>query len=153
MRRLLTITALLLTSPALAGPLDVWTIDQRTSSLAFTATQVGSFVNGKFPTWSGEIVLDPTALAVARIENHYVRHLAFLEDGELLRGVGRFRKVPGVIIHGRYDMIAPIEGAFALARAWPEAAFTLAEGESHDIGDPGIRRALLEATDRFANLD
>jgi len=95
----------------------------------------------------------PRTLAVARIENHYVRHLAFLEDGELLRGVGRFRKVPGVIIHGRYDMIAPIEGAFALARAWPEAAFTLAEGESHDIGDPGIRRALLEATDRFANLD
>lgn len=68
MRRLLTIAALLLTSPALAGPLDVWTIDQRTSSLAFTATQVGSFVNGKFPTWSGEIVLDPTALAVARID-------------------------------------------------------------------------------------
>ncbi len=68
MRRLLMIFALSFASPALAGPQDVWTIDQRSSSLAFTGTQVGSFVNGKFPTWSGEIVLDPTALAAARID-------------------------------------------------------------------------------------
>jgi proline iminopeptidase len=91
-------------------------------------------------------------LAVARIENHYVRHRAFLEDSELLRGIGRFRRVPGVIIHGRLDMIAPVDGAFALARAWPEAKFILVEGESHSTSDPGIRHALLDATDRFADL-
>ncbi|MBM3535237.1 MAG: prolyl aminopeptidase [Alphaproteobacteria bacterium] len=94
----------------------------------------------------------PRTLAVARIEYHYVRHLAFLGEGDLLRGVSRFRHVPGVIVHGRYDMIAPIDGAFALARAWPEAQFTLVEGESHAFSDPGIRRALLDATDRFADL-
>lgn len=94
----------------------------------------------------------PRTLAVARIEAHYVAHLAFLDDGELLRGIGRFRHVPGVIIHGRYDMIAPIDGAFALARAWPEATFVLAEGESHSTADPIIRTALLDATDRFAEL-
>lgn len=69
MRRLLMIAAaLLLAKPALAGPQDVWTIDPRASSLAFTATQVGAFVNGRFPAWSGEIVLDPAALAAARID-------------------------------------------------------------------------------------
>ena len=94
----------------------------------------------------------PRTLAVARIENHYVRHQAFLEDGALLRGVGRFRHIPDVIVHGRYDMIAPIDGAFALARAWPEAEFVLVEGESHAAADPGIRTALLDATDRFADL-
>lgn len=94
----------------------------------------------------------PRTLAVARIEAHYVAHEAFLEEGELLRGIARFRHVPGVIVHGRYDMIAPIDGAFALARAWPEAKFVLVEGESHSAADPGIRSALLEATDRFAAL-
>ncbi|MBM3545953.1 MAG: prolyl aminopeptidase [Alphaproteobacteria bacterium] len=94
----------------------------------------------------------PRTLAVSRIENHYVRNLAFLGEGELLRGVGRFRQVPGVIIHGRYDMIAPIDGAFALARAWPEAELVLVEGESHSTSDPGIRQAMLEAADRFADL-
>lgn len=68
MRRLLIIAALLLARPALAAPQDVWAIDPRASSLAFTATQVGAFVNGKFPAWTGEIVLDPAALAVARID-------------------------------------------------------------------------------------
>jgi proline iminopeptidase len=63
----------------------------------------------------------PRTLAVSRIEAHYVAREAFLDDGELLRGVSRFRHVPGAIIHGRYDMIAPVDGAFALARAWPEA--------------------------------
>ncbi len=73
MRRWLIIAALLLAppglaAPALAGPQDAWTIDPRASSLTFTATQTGAFVNGRFPAWSGTIVLDPAALAGARID-------------------------------------------------------------------------------------
>ena len=68
MRRLLIIATLLLAKPVLAAPQDVWTIDPRTSSLAFTATQVGAFVNGRFAAWTGEIVLDPAALTVSRID-------------------------------------------------------------------------------------
>jgi polyisoprenoid-binding protein YceI len=62
------VAALLLASPAVAGPQDAWTVDPRASSLAFTASQIGAFVNGKFPNWTGEIVLDPAALAAARID-------------------------------------------------------------------------------------
>lgn len=73
MRRLLTLAALLLAAPAfsppvVAGPLDAWAIDPRASSLTFSATQTGAFVNGRFPAWSGTIVLDPAALAGARID-------------------------------------------------------------------------------------
>ncbi|MDP1967340.1 MAG: YceI family protein [Reyranella sp.] len=73
MRRWLIIAALLLAppglaAPALAGPQDAWTIDPRASSLTFTATQTGAFVNGRFPAWSGTIVLDPATLAGARID-------------------------------------------------------------------------------------
>jgi proline iminopeptidase len=94
----------------------------------------------------------PQTLAVARIEQHYVRNEAFLGDGELLRGVERFRHVPGVILHGRYDMIAPIDGAIALARAWPEADLRIIEDGSHSTSEPGMRNALLDAVDRFAGL-
>ena len=59
---------LLLASPAIAGPQDAWTIDARASSLTFTASQIGAFVNGRFPAWTGEIVLDPAAPATARID-------------------------------------------------------------------------------------
>ncbi|MFO1157466.1 MAG: YceI family protein [Reyranellaceae bacterium] len=68
MHRCLALAALLFTAPALAGPQDPWTVDARASSLAFTASQVGSLVNGRLPTWTGEIVLDPNALAAARID-------------------------------------------------------------------------------------
>jgi polyisoprenoid-binding protein YceI len=59
---------LMLAPPAFAGPQDAWTIDPRTSSLTFSASQVGSIVSGRFPNWTGEIVLDPASLAAARID-------------------------------------------------------------------------------------
>jgi polyisoprenoid-binding protein YceI len=68
MRVWLTLAACLLFRPALAGPQDAWTIDARASSLGFSVTQVGSIVSGRFPTWTGEIVLDPSAPAAARLD-------------------------------------------------------------------------------------
>ena len=62
------LAALLIVRPAVAGPQDPWVVDARTSSLTFTVTQVGSIVSGRFPTWTGEIVLHPAALAAARID-------------------------------------------------------------------------------------
>ena len=92
----------------------------------------------------------PQTLAVARIAQHYVRHQAFLAEGELLRGVERFRHLPGVIIHGRYDMIAPVDGAIALAKAWPQARLVIVDDGSHSTSETGIRNALLHAVDGMA---
>jgi len=68
MRRWLMLALLLPGSAAFAGPQDAWIIDPAKSSLGFTASQVGSIVNGRFPAWTGAIVLDPAALAAARID-------------------------------------------------------------------------------------
>ena len=59
---------LLLPLQALAGPQDSWTIDPRSSSITFSVGQVGSVVSGRFPAWTGEIVLDPASLATSRID-------------------------------------------------------------------------------------
>ena len=68
MRSWFALACLLLPLPSLAGPQDPWTIDARASSLSFNVAQVGSIVSGRFPTWTGEIVLDPGSLATARID-------------------------------------------------------------------------------------
>jgi polyisoprenoid-binding protein YceI len=70
MRSLCALVLLLLLLPlqALAGPQDVWTVDPRASSITFSVSQVGSIVSGRFPTWTGDIVLDPASLAAARID-------------------------------------------------------------------------------------
>jgi polyisoprenoid-binding protein YceI len=69
MRRFFALAALmLLPLPSLAGPQDAWTVDPKASGLTFSVAQVGSIVSGRFPAWTGEIVLDPNSLAAARID-------------------------------------------------------------------------------------
>jgi polyisoprenoid-binding protein YceI len=69
MRRFVALAALMLSPlPSLAGPQDAWTVDAKTSALTFSVAQVGSIVSGRFPAWTGEIVLDPSSLASARID-------------------------------------------------------------------------------------
>lgn len=90
------------------------------------------------------------ALAFARIETHYFINRGWLEEGQLIREAGRLRGIPGVIVHGRYDMPCPARHAFALHAAWPEAEFHLIEGAGHAYSEPGILDRLIRATDGFA---
>ena len=64
----------------------------------------------------------------------------------------RFRHVPGVIVHGRYDTLCPVEAAVALAAAWPEAQLSIVPDAGHSALEPGTRRQLVAATDRFRDL-
>jgi len=93
------------------------------------------------------------AEAFARIECHYFVNRGFLDpEDRLLRGVERIRHLPGIIVQGRYDVVCPPISAWELHQAWPEAEFQLIPDAGHSMTEPGIRAALLEATDRFASL-
>jgi proline iminopeptidase len=93
---------------------------------------------------------DAFALAFARIENHFFVHAGWLEEGQLIRDAHRLSGIPGVIVHGRYDMPCPARYAWALHKAWPEAEFHLIEGAGHAFSEPGTLDRLIRATDRFA---
>lgn len=93
---------------------------------------------------------DEFALAFARIENHYFVHGGWFEEGQLLRDAHKLADIPGVIVHGRYDMPCPAKYAWALHKAWPKADFHLIEGAGHAFTEPGILDQLIRATDRFA---
>ena len=69
--------------------------------------------------------------------------LQAITPDELVRAVPRFRRVPGFIVHGRYDIICPVEGALALAQAWPEARLEIVPDAGHAATEPGTRRALI----------
>lgn len=91
---------------------------------------------------------DEAALALARIEAHYFVNNAFLADDEILRGVSALRHlVPGTIVQGRYDMVCPIVTADRLAHAWPEARYVIVADAGHSAMEPGIRAALVRATE------
>ncbi|MFT4232910.1 MAG: prolyl aminopeptidase [Leucobacter sp.] len=94
---------------------------------------------------------EASAVAFARIENHYFSHGGWMEDGQLIRDAAeKLAGIPGVIAQGRYDVCTPPRTAWDLHRAWPEAEFELIPDAGHAASEPGIIDALVRATDRFA---
>jgi proline iminopeptidase len=90
------------------------------------------------------------ALALARIECHYFVHGAWLDPPrDLLSNVNRIRHIPAVIVQGRYDVVCPMESAWALHRAWPEASFRIVADGGHAASEPGTLHELVVATDGF----
>ena len=93
---------------------------------------------------------DDFAIAFARIENHFFVHGGWFEEGQLLRDAHKLTGIPGVIVHGRYDMPCPAHYAWQLHKVWPDAEFHLIEGAGHAFSEPGILDRLIRATDQFA---
>jgi proline iminopeptidase len=93
---------------------------------------------------------DASALAFARIENHYFVHDGFMEEGQLLNDAHKLHGIPGVIIQGRYDVCTPAKTAWELHKAWPQADFHLINNAGHAFDQPGILAELLAATDRYS---
>lgn len=91
--------------------------------------------------------------AIARIECHYFINRGFFKsDGWLLEHATKLKKIPGVIIHGRYDIVCPLESAWALHKVWPEARLEIVAEAGHAASEPGISDALVRAADEFRDL-
>jgi proline iminopeptidase len=116
-----------------------WSIwEGRTSCLHSNADLIARTAGGEF------------ALAFARIECHYFVNNGFFEkDTQLLDEIGKIRHIPTVIVQGRYDVVCPMESAWALHRAFPEAELRIAPDAGHSAFEPGNVHELITATDRF----
>jgi proline iminopeptidase len=69
-------------------------------------------------------------LRFARLVTHYWRHAAFLDEDQLLHDAPALDGIPGVLIHGRYDVSGPLETAWRLSQRWTTS-------QLHVIGDAG----------------
>jgi len=116
-----------------------WSIwEGRTSCLHSNADLIARTEGGEF------------ALAFARIECHYFVNNGFFEkDTQLLDEVEKIRHIPTVIVQGRYDVVCPMESAWALHRAFPEADLRITPDAGHSAFEPGNVHELILATDRF----
>lgn len=90
------------------------------------------------------------ALSIARIESHYFVNQAFLEPDQLLRDMPKIAHLPGVIVHGRYDVICPLDNAWAVHQAWPNSELHIIRDAGHAAAEPGIIDALVRAADDMA---
>lgn len=91
----------------------------------------------------------PDLLAFVRICAHVYAHAAWLEEGALLRDVGRLRSVPAVLVHGRLDLSCPVDTAWELARAWPGSRLVVIDDAGHRANE-AMGGAVYAALDGFA---
>jgi proline iminopeptidase len=117
-----------------------------------------------FAAWEGNVVTllpspdvmeeftDPKkAVAIARIENHYMVNKGWLGETQLLDGAGKLKGIPGIIVQGRHDCCTPPRAAWALKQAWPEVDLQIVPDGGHLFSEPGILDGLIRATDHFAD--
>lgn len=95
---------------------------------------------------------DPhVALSMARIEAHYFVNDSFLSPNQIIANAFRLENIPGVIVHGRYDVVCPVDNAFELHRVWPNAELQIVRDAGHSAFEPGITDALIRATQSVAD--
>lgn len=103
--------------------------------------------NGKPNAYSNRPL--PAQLAFVRICSHYFAHGAWLEEGALLRDAGLLAGIPGVLIHGRLDLGCPLDTAWELTKAWPDAELIVISDSGH-TGSETMRDHILRSLNRFA---
>ncbi len=93
------------------------------------------------------------AIAFARIECHFFANGGFFkEDGWILNNIGKIRGIPGWIVQGRFDVVTPMDSAWSLKNAWPEASFDIVWDAGHASTEPGIVDGLVRATDQALKI-
>lgn len=92
------------------------------------------------------------ALALARIECHFFRNAGFIEENQILSNMDAIKDIPGRIVHGRYDMICPLDNAQSLHQRWPASELLIVRDAGHSASEPGTVDALIRATQDIAKI-
>ena len=92
------------------------------------------------------------ALSIARIECHYFSNQSFLRANQLLEDMAKLTEIPGFIVHGRYDIVCPIDQAFQLSLGWDNAQLKVIDDAGHAVTEPGISNALVDCCNSMLEM-
>jgi proline iminopeptidase len=96
------------------------------------------------------IVTDEKAsLGIARCELFYMKNNRFEDPNHLLKSMKKLENIPMIMVHGRYDYVCSIEGAFLIQDALPRTKLVIVNDAGHSAYEPGIKQALIDATEEF----
>lgn len=93
---------------------------------------------------------EPGPLAHSRIQLHFALNKCFISDNPILDNIDAIRLIPTIIVHGRYDIVCPIQQTWELHQAWPEAELNIIPMAGHAAGEPALIEALVAATRKIA---
>jgi proline iminopeptidase len=88
-------------------------------------------------------------LAQVKMELHYAKNNYFIEENQILSQCGTLTDIPAVIIHGRQDLVCPLEAGWSLAQALPQTDFKVLPTAGHIAQGEAMIDALVTAMDDF----
>ena len=92
------------------------------------------------------------ALGMSRISAHYFVNRCFLEENQILQNAHQLKGIPGIIVHGRYDMLCPLENAWSLQKVWQDVEIHTIRDAGHSASEAGIADGLVRATKEMHQL-
>jgi proline iminopeptidase len=104
------------------------------------------------PNWTHDTRYDDPLFrcVFARLVTHYWSNGCFLADNEVFAGMPRLANIPGILVHGRYDVSGPLDTAWRLHQRWPESRLVVVEDAGHGGGSFGTE--LVAAIDQTRHL-
>ncbi|GAC1474152.1 MAG: prolyl aminopeptidase [Chloroflexota bacterium] len=88
-------------------------------------------------------------LRFARLVTHYWRHAAFLGEDQLLRNAPILNGIPGVLVHGRYDVSGPLDTAWRLSQCWSSSRLHVIDDAGHG-GSDAFSAAVTDALTKLS---
>jgi proline iminopeptidase len=86
-------------------------------------------------------------VSLAKLETHYFVHGCFIKPNQLLEEAYILKDIPITVVHGRYDLICPIENAFLLKDKCPHMKLHVAKSSGHSALEEEILNQLHVALD------
>ena len=102
------------------------------------------------PTALAKFTKPHNALALARIEAHYFVNKGFIDENYILNNMQSIKDIPGRIVHGRYDMVCPLDNALRLHQQWPNSELVIVRDAGHSASEPGTVDALIRVVTDIA---
>ena len=90
-------------------------------------------------------------LRFARLVTHYWQHAAFLEEDQLIWDAAKLNGIPGVLIHGRFDISGPLITAWRLSQRWTTCRLQVLDDAGHGGGNSFVP-AVIDALNKFASF-
>lgn len=87
------------------------------------------------------------AASLSIMESHYLKHQFFIPENYILDNIKSISSIPGTIIHGRYDMVCKLRGAYELSKAWRNSQLQIVPESGHSNSEPLIADSVRQATD------
>ena len=104
-------------------------------------------IDGEIGFKSPELVTD-SDISYARIFVHYAKQRFFIPEGYILQQVPKLNSLSGVVVHGRYDILCPLDKVYGMCSQLHDWSLIVAPRSGHVFTSEGeVIREL--AFDRF----